>query len=32
MKNNTEKNSFLSNLSLEKKNIYSKKIIDFFYK
>lgn len=28
MKNNTEKNEFLSNLSLEKKNIYSKKITD----
>ena len=32
MKNNTEKNSFLSNLSLEKKYIYSKKIIDSIYK
>ena len=28
MKNNIEKNAFLSNLSLEKKNIYSKKIMD----
>ena len=28
MKNNIEKNEFLSNLSLEKKNIYSKKITD----
>ena len=32
MKNNTEKNAFLNNLSLKKKSIYSKKVVDFISK